>query len=43
MCRSLMGGDVGRLYEVGEFVCKVDRLLVVSGVVRLGLGGEPPQ
>lgn len=39
--RSLMGGDVGCLDEVGELVCKVDRLLLVGGVVRVGLRGEP--
>ena len=38
--RSLVRGDVGRLDEVGELVRKVDRLLGVGRVVRVGLGGE---
>lgn len=33
---------MGGLDEAGEFVCKVDRLLVVGGVMRVSLGGEPP-
>ena len=35
-----MRGDVGCLDERGEFVRKVDRLLVVSWMVRVGLCGE---
>ena len=40
MGRSLVGGDVGRLDEGGELVCKVDRLRVGGLVVWVGVGGE---